>query len=131
MCLRAKFRPISVYRLGEMPIQSCGQSVSARRGNVGVRSNAHTELQAKRQRSAREAIYRNWPIPARPYSEAAFHLAVLFREGRGVDRNHAEAFKLFTAGPHLSTIPQVNLCVFRMTLKDKPAFKSTFLPKTS
>jgi len=27
-----KNRPISVYRLGEMPIQSCGQSVSARRG---------------------------------------------------------------------------------------------------
>ena len=25
-------RPTSVYRLGEMPIQSCGQSFSARRG---------------------------------------------------------------------------------------------------
>jgi hypothetical protein len=52
-------RPISVYGLGEMPIQSCGQSVSARRGKAGVRLNAHTELRAKRQRSAREARYRN------------------------------------------------------------------------
>jgi hypothetical protein len=51
--------PISVYRLGEMPIQSCGQSVSAPRRKAGVRFNAHTELRAKRQRSAREAIYRN------------------------------------------------------------------------
>ena len=55
-------RPISVYRLGEMPIQSCGQSVSAPRGKASVRLNAHTELRAKRQRSAREAIYRNRPI---------------------------------------------------------------------
>jgi len=54
--------PISVY---EMPIQSCGQSVSAPRGKAGVRLNAHTELRAKRQRSAREAIYRNRPIEAR------------------------------------------------------------------
>ena len=54
--------PISVYRLGEMPIQSCGQSVSAPRGKAGARLNAHTELRAKRQRSAREAIYRNRPI---------------------------------------------------------------------
>ena len=55
-------RPISVYRLGEMPIQSCGQSVSALRGKAGAMLNAHTELRAKRQRSAREAIYRNRPI---------------------------------------------------------------------
>jgi hypothetical protein len=55
-------RPISVYRLGEMPIQSCGQSVGAPRGKAGARLNAHTELRAKRQRSAREAIYRNRPI---------------------------------------------------------------------
>ena len=55
-------KPISVYRLGEMPIQSCGQSVSAPRGKAGVRLNAHTELRAMRQRSAREAIYRSWPI---------------------------------------------------------------------
>jgi len=55
-------RPISVYRLGHMPIQSCGQNVSAPRGNAGVRLNAHTELRAKRQRSARGAIYRNRPI---------------------------------------------------------------------
>jgi hypothetical protein len=55
--------PISVYRLGEMPTQSCGQSVSAARVNAGARLNAHTELRAKRQRSAREAIYyRNRPI---------------------------------------------------------------------
>jgi len=52
-------RPISVYRPGEMPIQSCGQSVSAPRGEAGVRLNAHTELRVKRQRSARGAIYRN------------------------------------------------------------------------
>jgi hypothetical protein len=55
-------RPISVSRLGEMPIQSCGQSVSAPRGKVGVSLNAHTELRTKRQRSAREAIYRNRPV---------------------------------------------------------------------
>jgi hypothetical protein len=55
-------RPVSVYRLGEMPIQSCGQSVSAPHGKAGVRLNAHTELRAKRQRSAWEAIYRNRPI---------------------------------------------------------------------
>jgi len=55
-------RPISVYRLGEMPIQSCGQSGSAPRRKAGARLNAHTELPAKRQRSAREAIYRNRPI---------------------------------------------------------------------
>jgi hypothetical protein len=55
-------RPISVYGLGEMPIQSCGQSFSAPRGKAGARFNAHTELRAKRQRSAREAIYRNRPI---------------------------------------------------------------------
>ena len=51
--------PISVYRLGEMPIQSCGQSVSARRVKAGAGLNAHTELWVKRQRSARETIYRN------------------------------------------------------------------------
>jgi hypothetical protein len=55
-------RPISIYRLGEMPIQSCVQSVSAPRGKAGAGFNAHTELQAKRQRSAREAIYRNRPV---------------------------------------------------------------------
>ena len=55
-------RPISVFRLDEMPIQSCGQSVSVPRGKAGVRLNAHTELRAKRQHSAREAIYRNRPI---------------------------------------------------------------------
>jgi hypothetical protein len=55
-------RPISVYRLGEMPTQSCGQSVSAPRGKAGVRLNAHTELRAERQRLAREVMYRSWPI---------------------------------------------------------------------
>jgi len=55
-------RPISVYRLGEMPIQTCGQSVSTPRVKAGASFNAHTELRAKRQRSAREAIYRNRPI---------------------------------------------------------------------
>ena len=63
-------RPISVYRLGEMPIQSCGQSVSARRGKAGAWLNAHTVLRAKRQRSAREAIYRNRPIGTMPISSA-------------------------------------------------------------
>jgi len=43
-------------------MQSCGQSVSAPRGKAGVRLNAHTELRAKRQRSAREAMYRNRSI---------------------------------------------------------------------
>ena len=42
-----------------MPIQSCGQSVSSPRGKAGARLNAHTELRAKRQRSAREVIYRH------------------------------------------------------------------------
>ena len=55
-------RLISVFSLGEMPIQSCGQSVSDPRGKVGVRLRAHTQLRAKRQRSAREAMYRNRPI---------------------------------------------------------------------
>jgi hypothetical protein len=45
-----------------MPIQSCGQSVSAPRGKAGARLNANTELRAKRQRSVRETIYRNRPI---------------------------------------------------------------------
>ena len=48
-------RPISIHRLGEMPIQSCGQSVSAPRRKAGARLIAHTDLRAKRQRSAREA----------------------------------------------------------------------------
>jgi len=50
------------YCLGDMPIQSCGQSVSAPRGKAGVRLNAHTELRAKRQNSARQVIYRNGEI---------------------------------------------------------------------
>jgi hypothetical protein len=33
-----------------MPIQSCGQSVSAPRVKAGAMLNAHTELRAKRQR---------------------------------------------------------------------------------
>jgi len=45
-----KNRLISVYRPGEMPIQSCGQSVSALHVKAGARLNAHTELRAKRQR---------------------------------------------------------------------------------
>ena len=55
-------RPISVYLLGERPIQSCGQGVSAPRGKAGARLNAHTELRTKGQRSAQEAIYRDRPI---------------------------------------------------------------------
>ena len=42
-----------------MPTQSGGQSVSAPRGKGGASLNAHTELRAKRQRAAREAMYRN------------------------------------------------------------------------
>jgi hypothetical protein len=54
--------PNSVYRLGEKPIQSCGQSVSAPRGKARARLNARTKLRGRRQRSAREAKYRNRPI---------------------------------------------------------------------
>jgi hypothetical protein len=46
---------ISVYRLGEMPVQSCGQSVSAPPRKAGVKLNAQTELRTNRQRSARES----------------------------------------------------------------------------
>jgi len=69
--------PISVYRLCEMPTHSCGQSVSAPRGKACAMLNAHTELQAERQRSAREAIYRKRRIDSlsdcgvRPYSSGA------------------------------------------------------------
>jgi hypothetical protein len=49
-----------------MPYMSCGQSVSAPRGKAGTRLNVHTELRAKRQRSVREAMYRNRPITG-PY----------------------------------------------------------------
>ena len=74
-------RPISVYRLGEMPIQSCGQRVSAPRGKAGARLNAHTELRAKRQRLARDYIYRNWPIgQAQPPTPLAITLAVTWRD---------------------------------------------------
>jgi hypothetical protein len=55
-------RPILVYHLGELPTQSCRQSVSAPRRKAGARSNAHTKLQAQRQRSAREGIHRNRAI---------------------------------------------------------------------
>jgi len=56
-----------------MPIQCCGQSVSAPHGKAGARLNAHTEFRAKRQRSAREAIYRNRPIEPKgiPYDVAS------------------------------------------------------------
>ena len=49
-------QPSSVYRLGEIPIQSCGRSVHAPHVGAGARSDAYIELRAKRQRSAREAI---------------------------------------------------------------------------
>jgi hypothetical protein len=52
--------PLSVYRLGEMPIQSKASALQA--GKAGATLNARTELRAKRQRSAQEAIYRNRPI---------------------------------------------------------------------
>jgi hypothetical protein len=68
--LRGRLRVAPQYEIGrfryiakgEMPIQSCGQSVIARRGKAGARLNTHTELRARRQRSAREAIYRNRPV---------------------------------------------------------------------
>ena len=60
-----RYRPIPVYRLGEMHVQSCGQSVSAPRGKAGARLNAHTELRTTRQRSSRETMYRNRPVARR------------------------------------------------------------------
>jgi hypothetical protein len=45
-------RPISVFRLGAMPIQRCGQSVSAPRGKAGAWMNADTELGTTRRVSA-------------------------------------------------------------------------------
>jgi hypothetical protein len=48
--------------LGEVPIHNCRQTVSAPRGKAGARLNAHTELRAKRQRSAPGPKYRNRPI---------------------------------------------------------------------
>jgi hypothetical protein len=50
------YRTISVYHLCEMPMQSCGQIVSAPLMKAGARLNAHTELRTKRQRLAQEAI---------------------------------------------------------------------------
>jgi len=87
-------RPISVYRRGEMPIHSCGQSVSARRRKAGARLNAHTELRAKRQRSAREAIYQNRPIAQhvlRPICQTSFLS----------ERIHPVMFGASSAGPYL------------------------------
>jgi hypothetical protein len=43
---------------GEMPIRSYMQSVSPQRPKNSSRLNARTELHAKRQRSARDSIYR-------------------------------------------------------------------------
>jgi hypothetical protein len=62
-------RPISVYRLGETHIQSCGQSASAPRRIAFARLNPNTELRAERQRSAWEVTYRNRPIaPCKVFS---------------------------------------------------------------
>jgi hypothetical protein len=54
--------PISVYHPCEMPIHSCGQGVSAPREKAGAGLTVHIEVRTERQRSAREAIYRNRPI---------------------------------------------------------------------
>ena len=62
--------PISVYRLSEMPIQGCGQSVKA-----GPRLDAHEQLRAKRQRSARKAMYRNRPIQEKRVQNASDDVA--------------------------------------------------------
>ena len=55
-------RPVSVYRLDEMPIQSCGHSVSAPCGKAGARLNAHTELRqsvsARRRKRYTEVLAR-------------------------------------------------------------------------
>jgi len=79
-------RPISVYRLGGMPIQSCGQRVSTPHGKAGARLNAHTELRAKRQRSAREAIYRNRSIQD-IWDEAACNVCQVLLTGESVAVN--------------------------------------------
>jgi len=44
------------------PYRVAGKVSALRAGKAGARLNARTELRAKRQRSAREEIYRNWPI---------------------------------------------------------------------
>jgi len=86
-------RPISVYRLVEMPIQSCGQSISAPHGKAGARLNAHTELRTKHQRSAREAIYRNRPVTsylcARASTQTCKHVAPSSWTGRMSERGKA------------------------------------------
>jgi hypothetical protein len=75
---------MSVYRLSEMPIQSCGRSASAPRRKVGARLSAHTELRSKRQRLAREAIYRNRPIDqCPPCKRALYTLIQEIRSGGG------------------------------------------------
>ena len=65
-------RPVSVYRHDEMPIQTCGQSVSAPRGKAGARLNSHKELRTKRQRSAREVTYRRPVLPCPPRHRLTF-----------------------------------------------------------
>jgi hypothetical protein len=57
--------PISVHRMSQMPIQGCGQNVSALRGKADARLSVNNELRAKRQPSARESIYRSRPIVPR------------------------------------------------------------------
>ena len=42
------------------------------------------------------------------HTKAAFNLAVLFRDGRGVERSHAEAFRLFKAGSYKSNISSIS-----------------------
>jgi len=88
-------RPISISRLGKMPIQSCGQSVSAPRRKAGARLNAHIELRAKRRRSAREAIYRNRPIVSQYLSSAP--------KIRSVERRAAEIQRRCVVEVHRST----------------------------
>jgi hypothetical protein len=56
-------RPIPVYRLGEMPIQSGGQGVSSPRGKAGVRLNAHTELRAEREGYTGIGLFNNATPP--------------------------------------------------------------------
>ena len=76
-------RPISVYRLGEMPIQSCGQSINAPCGKASGRWNAHTELRAKRLRSAWEAIHGKRPIEVASHDVMSITCQAL---GAGSDR---------------------------------------------
>jgi len=58
-------RPVFLY-IAHAELRAC---VGALRGKWGARLNAHTELRAKRQRSAREVIF--WNRPIEPFDVAS------------------------------------------------------------